>query len=121
MSSDLKQRVHQRLLRSPRVTELEGPNRHGAVRAILAELLRDEEPLLPGARFDRVLSELIDEVAGLGPLEPLLADPEVTEVMLNGPGHAYVERGGRLEPVEVVLDAAGIVRLVERVVAPLGN
>ena len=104
----------------PGVAELDGPDRHRAVRARLAELLRDEEPLLPVARFERLLAELTDEVAGLGPLEPILGDPAVTEVMVNGPGRAYVERAGRLEPVTLALDAAGIVRLVERVVAPLG-
>ncbi len=120
MTHDVKQRVHARLLRSPEVTELDGPGRTPAVRARLAELLRDEEPLLPAARFERLLGELTDEVAGLGPLEPLLAAPDVTEVMVNGPGRAYIERRGRLERVELPLDAAGIVRLVERVVAPLG-
>jgi len=119
-SNDLKQRVHARLLRSPTVTELEGPAPRRAVRARLAELLRDEEPLLPAARFDQLLAELTDEVAGLGPLEPLLADPAVSEVMVNGPGRAYVERNGVLEPVQLPLEASGIVRLVERVVAPLG-
>ena len=83
-------------------------------------MLRAEDPLLTSARFERVLAELVDEVGGLGPLEPLLADPTVTEVMINGPGHAYVERYGRIEPVALDLDAAAIVRLVERVVAPLG-
>ncbi len=120
MSQELKQRVHARLLRSPELTELDGPGRAPAVRARLAELLRDEEPLLPAARFERLLAELTDEVAGLGPLEPLLAAPDVSEVMVNGPGRAYVERRGRLEAVAFPLDAAGIIRLVERVVAPLG-
>jgi pilus assembly protein CpaF len=120
MSADLKQRVHARLLRSPTVIEVDGPDRHRAVRAHLAELLRDEEPLLSAMRFEHLLAELTDEVAGLGPLEPLLADPEITEVMVNGPGRAYVERAGRLEPVALALDSTGIVRLVERVVAPLG-
>ncbi len=120
MSAELKQRVHARLLRSPDAPELTGADAREAVRARLAELLRDEEPLLPAARFDRLLGELTDEVAGLGPLEPLLADPTITEVMLNGPGRAYVERAGRLEPVALPLDGAGIVRLVERVIAPLG-
>jgi len=120
MSEELKQRVHARLLRSPALGELEGPGREAAVRVAVAELLRDEEPLLPAARFDALVRELTDEIAGLGPLEPLLADPEVTEVMVNGPGRAYVERAGRLEPVALALDAPGIVRLVERVVAPLG-
>ena len=113
----LKQRVHRRL-----VTE-GGAGGQGAadeIRAHLRELLQDEEPLLASARLERVLGELVDEVGGLGPLEPLLADPGVTEVMINGPGRAYVERCGQLEPIALDLDGAAIVRLVERVVAPLG-
>jgi pilus assembly protein CpaF len=113
----LKQRVHRRLV-------THGVDERGTdvdeLRTTLAELLRDEQPLLGGSRFDALLDELTHEVAGLGPLEPLLADPSVTEVMLNGPGRAFVERRGRLEPVALDLDAAGIVHLVERVVAPLG-
>lgn len=119
MSNDLKQRVHARLLHSPALDELDARDRT-PIRARLAELLRDEAPLLPPDRFERTLTELTREVAGLGPLEPLLTEPEVTEVMVNGPGRAFVERRGRLEPVALALDAAGIVRLVERVVAPLG-
>jgi pilus assembly protein CpaF len=120
VSNDLKQRVHARLLGSPSLAELTGPGSERAVRTAVAELLRDEEPLLPAERLEVLVAELTDEIAGLGPLEPLLADDRVTEVMVNGPGRAYVERGGRLEPVPLALDAAGIVRLVERVVAPLG-
>ena len=120
MSADLKQRVHARLLSSPSLVELTGPGGEVAVRSTVADLLRDEEPLLPERRFEWLLAELTDEIAGLGPLEPLLADAAVTEVMVNGPGRAFVERGGRLEPVPLVLDAPGIIRLVERVVAPLG-
>jgi pilus assembly protein CpaF len=120
VSTDLKQRVHARLLSSPALGDLTGPGREVTVRATVAELLRDEEPLLPARRFERLLAELTDEIAGLGPLEPLLADAAVTEVMVNGPGRAYVERAGRLERVPLALDAPGIIRLVERVVAPLG-
>jgi pilus assembly protein CpaF len=125
----LKERVHRRLVAAggldplvdlDRRDEPQGPGRLLAVRTRLAELLRDEAPLLSPARFERLLRELTDEVAGLGPLEPLLADPEVTEVMLNGPGRAYIERASRLEQVALDLDAAAIVRLVERVVGPLG-
>lgn len=50
----------------------------------------------------------------------MLADPEVTEVMINGPGRAWVERAGRLEPVDLALSSSDIERIVERVVAPLG-
>jgi pilus assembly protein CpaF len=116
----LKERVHRRLVAAGGIVELDEPGRDLAVRSHLAELLRDEAPLLAGARHERLLSELTHEVSGLGPLEPLLADPEVTEVMLNGPGRAFVERGGRLEPAALDLDDPTIVRLVERVIAPLG-
>jgi pilus assembly protein CpaF len=122
----LKQRVLRRLVAAggldavDHLDEHDGAGRALAVRTRLAELLREEAPLLTPARFEHLLRDLADEVSGLGPLEPLLADPDVSEVMLNGPGKAYVERAGRLEAVALELDAADIVRLVERVVAPLG-
>ena len=116
----LKERVHRRLGAVGDFIELDAPGRELAVRTHLAELLRDEAPLLAGARHERLLAELTDEVSGLGPLEPLLAEPDITEVMLNGPGRSFVERAGQLEPVVLDLDGTAIVRLVERVVAPLG-
>jgi pilus assembly protein CpaF len=115
---ELKQRVHRRLVAEG--ADEPASSDGTAVRGRLAELLRDEQPLLAAAHFDELLEELVHEVAGLGPLEPLLADPTVTEVMVNGPDRAYVERKGRLEPVVLGLDARAIVHLVERVVAPLG-
>jgi pilus assembly protein CpaF len=118
----LKQRVHQRLVTQPLFTKGvdDVSTDVDTVRRTLGDLLRDEQPLLAAPRFDALLEQLTHEVTGLGPLEPLLADPSVTEVMVNGPGRAYVERAGRLEPVALDLDAAAIVHLVERVVAPLG-
>jgi pilus assembly protein CpaF len=90
------------------------------LRARLAELLHDEAPLLGPDRFDATLHALLDDVVGLGPLEPLLADPTVTEIMVNGPGRSFVERGGVLTSQPCDLDAAAIQRLVERILAPLG-
>jgi pilus assembly protein CpaF len=115
--SALVQRVHRRLVaEGGDEASLAGD----ALRGRLTELLRREEPLLVPARLQHLLTLLTDEVVGLGPLEPILADPRVTEVMLNGPGRAYVEREGHVEAVALALDAERIVRLVERVVAPLG-
>jgi pilus assembly protein CpaF len=116
-ASSLKQRVRHRLVEQGVDDARPDP---ASVRVRLADLLRDEEPLLAAPRFEALLDELTHEVVGLGPLEPLLADPTVTEVMLNGPGRAYVERDGQLHPVDLEIDAATIVHLVERVVAPLG-
>ncbi|MDQ1382769.1 MAG: pilus assembly protein CpaF [Actinomycetota bacterium] len=90
------------------------------LRARLARMLREEAPLLAPATVDVVLDELVDDVGGLGPLEPLLDDASVTEIMVNGPNRVFVERAGRLVEVACQIDAATIVRIVERVVAPLG-
>jgi pilus assembly protein CpaF len=90
------------------------------LRARLARMLREEAPLLAPATADVVLDELIDTVGGLGPLEPLLADPAITEIMVNGADRVFVERAGCIVPVECAIDAATIVRVVERVIAPLG-
>ena len=95
--AELVQRVHRRIVGEGGDDATLTPD---ALRNRLVDLLRREEPLLAPARLQRLLAQLTDEVVGLGPLEPLLADPAVTEVMLNGPGRAYVERDGRIEPVD---------------------
>ena len=71
------------------------------LRARLDRVLRDEAPLCPPRTRRAVLDALVDDVGGLGPLERWLADPTVSEIMVNGPGRAYVERRGRLEPIEL--------------------
>lgn len=113
----LKESVHRRL-----IDELpEDGNREPAqLRDLLDEFVRAEAPLLAPPRARAILSELLDEVTGLGPLEPILADPGVTEVMLNAGGHAYIERDGALEAVPLALDERDVVRLARRVLAPLG-
>ncbi len=115
----LRRSVHQRLIGSDGVEQLvDAPAVE--LRRRLGDLLHEADPLLGADRHERLVRELADEVAGLGPLEPLLADPSVTEVMVNGSGSCFVERAGRLEPVPLTLDDAGVMRIVERIIAPLG-
>jgi len=90
------------------------------LRVRLATVLREEAPLCPPAEAAKVLDDLVDDVGGLGPLERWLDDAAVNEIMVNGPGRAYIERHGRLEPVALDLDADAIARLAQRVIAPLG-
>jgi pilus assembly protein CpaF len=90
------------------------------LRSRLATMLREVDPLVDGAVATRMLDELVDDVGGLGPLEPLLADPTITEVMVNGPDRVFIERDGRVQPHPCSLDAATIARIAERVIAPLG-
>jgi pilus assembly protein CpaF len=115
----IRRRVHERLVGSEAVEHLVvAPP--GELRHRLGALLHEVEPLLAPDRHARLVRELTDEVSGLGPLEPLLADPDVTEVMVNGAGPCFVERHGRLEAVDVTLDGDTARRIVERVIAPLG-
>jgi pilus assembly protein CpaF len=111
MSVDLTTRVRSRLLSAPGEEPLEER---------VSALVRDEAPLLAPAAHSSAVAAVVADVAGLGPLEPLLADPGVTEVMVNGPGPVWVERAGALERTEVVLAGPTIEHLIEKVVAPLG-
>jgi pilus assembly protein CpaF len=87
----------------------------------VAELVRRQLPLATAATVERAAERVRQLVDGLGPLEPLLADLDVTEVMVNGPGQpVWVERRGRLEATGTVLDRALIDLAVQRIVAPLG-
>ena len=89
-------------------------------RETVVGLVRSEEPLLAAAALDRVVAAVLARATGLGPLEPLLADPAVSEVMVSGPDRVWVERAGALERVDIDLDGPAIEHLIERVVGPLG-
>jgi len=108
----LDARVHSRLLAAVGDQSLDD--------LTLAALVRAEAPLLATDEVAGVVSRVRARIGGLGPLEALLADPAVTDVLVNGPGPVWVERSGRLERTPVSLDRPAINLLVERVVAPLG-
>jgi hypothetical protein len=115
MATGLVERVQRRLA----TTGLgAGP---GGLRAAVAGALRDEGVLLPAASFAATVRAISDELTGLGPLGPLLADPAVTDVLVNGPADVWVERDGTIERTPVrFASAAAVAALVQRVVAPLG-
>ncbi|MBW3627639.1 MAG: CpaF family protein, partial [Actinobacteria bacterium] len=112
----LEDRVHQLLL----ATGDPAPEGPAALRQRVQHLARSEAPLLGGERLARLVDGVTARACGLGPLEPLLADPEVTEVMVNGSGPVWVERAGRVERVGLELAASTVEQLIERVVGPLG-
>jgi pilus assembly protein CpaF len=117
MTASLRDTLQQRLLAAPFDPASMGRDE---LRAHLSNLLRDEAPLAHGAPARLILDELVDDVGGLGPLEHLMGDPAVTEIMVNGPDRVYVERDGRVIGVPCAIDAPTILRIVERIVAPLG-
>ncbi len=93
-----------------------------ALRAAAGELVNDEAPLLAPSTRERLVTMIVEASAGLGPLEPLLADPEVDEVMVNGLACVWVERGGRLSETGVrFADLRELEHVIERVLAPAGR
>ncbi len=93
-----------------------------AVAEQLEALLGEETPLLSEPSRARLRAQLLRETVGLGPLEELLADPEVEEVLVNGHREVWVERGGRLERLPSAFDSeAQLHDVVERVLGPLGR
>jgi pilus assembly protein CpaF len=71
---------------------------------------------------NRLVQEMLDEITGFGPLEPLLNDPTITEVMVNGPDHIYIERAGKIHRVEsFFLNEEHVLRIIDRIITPLGR
>lgn len=87
----------------------------------IAGIVRTLAPLTPTDVVDEVVARVAARVHGLGPLEPLLADASVSEVMINGPGPVWIERGGTVSRSGVSLDRTAVDLVIERIVAPLGR
>jgi pilus assembly protein CpaF len=92
------------------------------VRAAVAQLVEEEKTPLSAVEKDRFIEEVLDEVFGLGPLEPLLADPTISDILVTTPRLVYVERAGKLyrTPVEFK-DDAHLLRIIEKVVSRVGR
>ena len=86
----------------------------------LRSAVRSVDPLLNEDDVTDVAGAVVARLHGLGPLEAVLGDPEVTEVMVNGPGPVWVERAGQVAPVDLILDRRQIELVIERIVSPLG-
>lgn len=102
------------------------PDRDVLIREELATrvrgMLEEEGVILATAEREAVTRGVVDRVIGLGPLQPLIEDPEITEIMVNGPQEVFVERDGKVEPAHVAFrDESRVRQLIERIVAPIGR
>ena len=104
------------------LSELSAADRRLRVREEALGVLREHRVVLPARELTGLVNEVSDEVVGLGAIERLLRDPEVTEVMVNGPDDVFVERKGRIERAESGLfeGEEAVLHLIERIVGPLG-
>jgi pilus assembly protein CpaF len=116
------EKVRSRVAEDPAVVaNPEGAPRLPVLRSAVARAVRQEGLLLPAPVLASLVRDLADELAGLGPLELLLRDPAVTDVMVNSPDEVWVERAGRLERTDVHFpDADAVHAAVLRVIGPLG-
>src|SRR5512139_1859112 len=99
---ELKANVHKKLLNRLNLESLASAERSRAeaeIRSLVFELIADESTPLSMSERDAILGDIIDEVFGLGPLEPLLRDTSVSDILVNTYRNVYVERSGKLEPL----------------------
>ena len=112
-TSAIRRRVRERIAESPAIPRT-------SLASHLMALVAEEAPLLSSAAAAQLVENLIDDLTGLGPLEAILKDSEITEIMVNGDSQCWVERAGQLECLPIRVDADELMRLVERVITPLG-
>ena len=121
----LKQRIHQKLIGKldlSRVGELEGDVLKREIRGVVEMLCDGENNLLNRNERDRLVEEVLDETFGLGPLELLLKDPTISDILINGPKNIYCERGGKMEKTNVVFrDNAHLLQIIDRIVSKVGR
>jgi pilus assembly protein CpaF len=122
---ELKASVHKKLLNRLNLEALALSDRARAeseIRTLLGELLAEEgTPLSLGER-ETLFGELLDDVFGLGPLEPLLRDPTISDILVNTHKHVFVERNGTLEKVAATFqDDRHLMRVIDRIVSAVGR
>jgi pilus assembly protein CpaF len=118
---ELKNRLHKQIL-----SELKEDDDIEAIvpkiDAMAVEIMKEDESFRGKIDRKKVVEELINDLTGFGPINPLLLDPDVTEVMVNGPNQVYVERGGKLEPAFIQFrDDEHVLNVIEKIVAPIGR
>ncbi|MGB1814375.1 MAG: ATPase, T2SS/T4P/T4SS family, partial [Rubripirellula sp.] len=122
---EVKSRIHSKLvdkLDLTRVGELKGDTLKREIRLVVEHLCDAEDTLLNREERERIVEEVIDEVLGLGPLELILKDPTVSDILINGPKSIYIERAGQMEKSEVEFrDGKHLLQIIDRIVSKVGR
>jgi pilus assembly protein CpaF len=122
---ELKFTIHRKLLdriNLEALSSLAGERARAEIRIAVAKLVDEERTPLSLAEKERVIEEVLDEVFGLGPLEPLLRDPTISDILVTTPKLVYIERAGKLFRTSVEFkDNTHLLRIIEKVVARVGR
>ncbi|MEC8558372.1 MAG: CpaF family protein [Planctomycetota bacterium] len=121
----IKRRIHNKLvdkLDLSRVGEMQGDQLRKEIRLVVEHLCDAENTLLNRNERDRIIEEVLDETFGLGPLELILKDASISDIMINGPKHIFVEKRGQLERTEVEFrDNTHLMQIIDRIVSKVGR
>ena len=122
---DLKSTIHRKLvdrLDLSTVAEIPTEQLSGIIKAVVESLIANEGIPLTRVERDRLVLEIQHETLGLGPLEPLLQDPDIADILVNGPNQVYIEKHGKLERTEVAFkDDDHLMSVIERIVSKVGR
>ena len=122
---DLKFTLHRKLLDKinlEALVSIESQKLRNEVRSALTALIDAEQTLLSSIERNQIVSEVLDEVFGLGPIEPLLQDPTISDILVNGHKQVYVERRGQLELTNVTFkDDSHLLRIIDKIVSQVGR
>src|SRR5215203_2981273 len=122
---ELRASVHRKLLNRLNLEALANADRsraEGEIRTLLALLLSEESTPISLSERETLFGEVLDDVFGLGPLEPLLRDPSVSDILVNTHRHVFIERKGVLERVTATFqDDAHLLRVIDRIVSRVGR
>jgi pilus assembly protein CpaF len=126
----IKKRIHSKIIEEIKTEafknidddEGEGGGLQKEITSIVEGILDDESTFISKNDRQKIISEIIDETIGFGPINPLIHDPTVSEIMVNGPDQVYVEKKGKLVLSEVTFkDEQHVMHVIEKIVAPLGR
>lgn len=121
---DLKTRVQNRLLAEldPTVDTLKVEEVRNTIRELFEQVLSEESIVLTRPERHRLYEQIAAEILGFGPLQPLLEDESITEIMVNGAKNVYIERAGKIYRVPLTFESDDhVMRIIDRIVAPLGR
>src|SRR5436305_4199561 len=122
---ELKRLIHGKLvdkLDLSRVSDLEGETLRREIRLVVERLCDTENPLLNRMERERLIDEVLDETFGFGPLEVLLKDPTISDILINGPQKIFVERRGKMEKTDVKFrDNDHLLQIIDRIVSKVGR
>jgi len=122
---ELKSEIHRKLLgvlNLERVSSIPKDRVRAEIGRVVERLLEEERVPMTTAEQNRIVEEVLDEVLGLGPLEPLLKEPSISDILVNGFGRVYIERNGKLALTQVRFrDNAHLLHIIEKIVSQVGR